>query len=82
IDTAPDAVLMVDDQGCVRAANGAAEAIFKRSTEDLIDLSVEQLVPLFAAATGGDPTRPFGGASLECMLGQTLSATGRRADGG
>ncbi|MGL4313723.1 MAG: two-component system sensor histidine kinase NtrB, partial [Sphingomonas sp.] len=81
VNTAPDAVFMVNERGLISAANGAAERIFGRPSNHLIGASVEQLVPAFAAAKGSDPGRAYAGAPIEGLLGKTLTLTGIRADG-
>ena len=42
---APDAILLVDASGVIRYANQAVEALFGYTTNEIIGLSVEQLVP-------------------------------------
>ncbi|MEZ4650220.1 MAG: ATP-binding protein [Candidatus Eisenbacteria bacterium] len=45
IDALPTAVLMVDETGRIVLANSAAEPIFRYSREEMLGLSVEDLVP-------------------------------------
>lgn len=81
INTAPDAVLMIDDRGLIRAANGAADRIFGGGSDDVMGARIERLVPAFAIARGSDPDRPYASADLDTMLGGALALTGLRTDG-
>lgn len=44
-DAAPDALVLVDDRGRIRAANLASEQLFRHSVETLVAMSVDDLVP-------------------------------------
>lgn len=44
-DAAPDALVLVDDIGRIRAANLAGEHLFGHSVETLVAMSVDELVP-------------------------------------
>lgn len=45
LDAAPDAMIIIDAEGCVRYANGQASALFGYEHDAIVGHSVEQLMP-------------------------------------
>ena len=45
LEAAPDAIVIVDRQGCIALVNKQAEKLFGYSREELLDNSVEMLIP-------------------------------------
>jgi two-component system, sensor histidine kinase len=57
LDTAQDAILMVDGAGTIRAANPGAERIFGRSPDSLIGQDLDVVAPRALGAIGAGDTR-------------------------
>lgn len=77
-DSHPDALLLVDDSGCIVSANQQAERLFGYPAGGLSGLSVEQLMPesmreahrgLRAGYMADPQLRPMGG-SMMSLIGQ------------
>ncbi|HET9073155.1 MAG TPA: PAS domain S-box protein [Solirubrobacteraceae bacterium] len=81
IDTAPDGMVIVDEQARIVLVNAEAERMFGYAREELLGQSIEVLLPLpvrerhetLRSAFAADPHTRFRGAGLELA--------GRRADG-
>jgi len=54
IETAPDAIIMADEEGCIRSANAATARIFGCDIADILGSPIQRLVPsLVLEARGG-----------------------------
>ena len=53
LDTAPDAMLVIDVRGRIVAANGQCEALLQWSRDELIGRSLDMLVPDGVPKVGG-----------------------------
>ncbi len=51
LDTAPDGIVILDEDGNVELANRATAAIFERDRIDLMGMHVSELIPNFISAT-------------------------------
>lgn len=81
LDTAPDAILVVDRSGTIQLVNLQTERIFGYSRTDLIGQSLEVLIPeRFRGAHGGHLAHYFHQPRIRSM-GSGLELFGRRADG-
>jgi PAS domain S-box-containing protein len=77
VDTAPDAIITVDDQGCVQWCNQATVSIFGQNLDDLRGKALSAVVPALDGRSMQEWFRDYGIAnrvlSYECK--------GRRAEG-
>jgi len=81
LESAPDAMLMVDADGAIRFANGQVTALFGYSREELIGRSVEMLLPERMRATHSAHRIDFARVDRRRAMGSGLDLRGRRADG-
>ncbi len=81
LESSPDAVLLVDDEGLIIFANNVAEKLFYYPKKKLIGMNVDELVPLRARNHHDQLRKKFQGIprSRAMASGQSLSAT--RNDG-
>lgn len=80
-ECAPDAVLVVDRDGCISRVNARAEATFRYGRDELIGRAVEILIPeRFAARHVAHRTRYLQEPRLRPM-GANLDLYGKRKDG-
>ncbi|MDP1691786.1 MAG: GAF domain-containing protein [Burkholderiaceae bacterium] len=77
----PDGVLVVNAQGRVVLANGAASDLLGYSREALQDLTVEDLVPANAAPRHAALRHAYAHAPKSRPMGTDLDLSARRADG-
>ncbi len=77
----PDAILVTDGQGVMRAANPRAEELFGYSSEELVGQRVEMLVP--ERSRGGHPSHreDYGAAPRARQMGAAMNLFGLRKDG-
>jgi PAS domain S-box-containing protein len=77
----PDAILVTDGNGVVRAANPRAEQLFGYASEELIDQQVEMLVP--ARFRGGHPRHRenYSAHPRTRQMGAAMNLFGLRKDG-
>ncbi|MBL0125489.1 MAG: diguanylate cyclase [Betaproteobacteria bacterium] len=78
----PDALLVVDSEGCIRQGNARVEALFGYSRDELIGHEVEILVPeRLAARHVGHRARFAADPKLRHMGASLMDAFARRKDG-
>lgn len=77
----PDAVLVVDRDGCITRANSQAEKMFGYNRNELIGQTVEILIPLRFAARHVEHRSRFLAQPLLRPMGTGLELFGRRKDG-
>ena len=81
LDTAPDAMVVVDASGTISFANLQTETIFGYRRDQLLGKALEVLIPeRFRATHGGHMARYYAQPSTRHM-GAGLALFGRRADG-
>src|SRR5690348_2320697 len=81
VDSAPDAMVVVDQQGVIRLVNVRTEELFGYAREELIGQPIELLVPeRFRAAHVGNRTQ-YIEAPKRRPMGSNLELSGRRKDG-
>lgn len=81
IESAPDAILELDQGGKILIANRTAERIFGYAKGDLIGLSVGELVPLIDRGAHAARRHAFMRAGLARPVGKGLDLAAARKDG-
>jgi two-component system, sensor histidine kinase len=81
LDAAPDAIIILDDDGIVRFANRQVSTLFGYTHDQVIGLSVEQLMPERFRSRHVTHRRDYALARRMRPMGQGLSLFGRRRDG-
>lgn len=81
IELAPDAMLVVDDQGIIVYANRKASAVFGCRREDILHQRVEYLLPERFRARHSDHRRRFAADGRMRPMGAGLDLYARRWDG-
>jgi PAS domain S-box-containing protein len=81
VESAPNAMIMVDPAGRITLVNAQTETVFGYSREELIGLSIETLIPeRYHPSHPGDRVRYFDAPSARAM-GAGRELFGRRKDG-
>jgi PAS domain S-box-containing protein len=80
-DAAPDAMVLVDDTGRIRAANLASEHLFGHSIETLVDMSVDDLVPADLHGPHAARRAQYDANPTRRPMGQGRRLEALRADG-
>jgi PAS domain S-box-containing protein len=81
LDAAPDAIVVVDDNGLIDLVNVQTERLFGYARSELIGQDLEVLIPVrFRQGHGSHLTRYFGNPGARAM-GSGLELFGRRKDG-
>lgn len=81
LETAPDAMVIVDERGCIDFVNGQAEALFGYDRTELTGQPVEVLIPeRFREKHGGHRANFITSPKLRPM-GSGLALAGRHKDG-
>jgi PAS domain S-box-containing protein len=81
IENAPDAILQVDEAGCIVVANQTAVSMFRYGVEELLGKSVDMLVPEAFRSGHAAHRRGFASAGLTRPMGEGLDLFARRKDG-
>jgi PAS domain S-box-containing protein len=81
LDSAPDAMVIVDDSGEIRLANAATEKLFGYRREDLIGRKVELLLPERYRDRHSGHREGFFAAARAREMGAGSELLGRRRDG-
>ncbi len=81
LETAPDAMLVVDESGTVVLANSHAQRLFGYAEQALIGASIEDLVPAAAAEAHRRHRKRFFAAPDNRPMGAGTVLHGRRRDG-
>lgn len=81
LESAPDAILQVDERGIITIANRSAESIFGYKRAELLGSSVEMLVPMGNRTHHAEHRRSFMDAGVSRPMGQGLELSARRKDG-
>jgi PAS domain S-box-containing protein len=81
LDTAPDAMVVVNHQGKISFVNAQTEKMFGYARRDLLGQPLDALIPeRFRKTHGGHVGRYFGNPGTR-LMGSGLELFGRRADG-
>ena len=81
VDTAPDALVVVDATGTIRLVNGHAERLFAWNRTELVGRPLELLVPDRASVTHAAHRRAFAADPRSRTMATSLQLAGRRSDG-
>ena len=81
LDAAPDAIIEVDENGCILVLNGMTEKLFGYRHEELIGQRVELLVPERLRTAHVQNRNRYGADPITRPMGTGLSLLGRRKDG-
>lgn len=81
LETAPDAIFEVDSKGRFILVNAAAETIFGYTREELMNLTVEALIPDSARAGHAAHRAEYHRKPVTRPMGIGMELTGRRKDG-
>lgn len=81
IENAPDAILQVDSNGRILIANRTAETIFGYSREELLGMSVDNLVPQAARGRHAGHREALAAAGVSRPMGIGLDLHALRKDG-
>jgi PAS domain S-box-containing protein len=81
IENAPDAILQVDSMGLVVLANRTAELVFGYSRDELIEMSVDALVPEAARSRQPAHRKGFEATGESRPMGMGLDLCAVRKDG-
>lgn len=80
-DAAPDAMVLVDEAGCIRAANLTSEHLFGHPVETMVEMSVEELVPAEIRGRHTALREQFSATPTRRPMGQGRRLEALRADG-
>jgi PAS domain S-box-containing protein len=81
LQAAPDATIMVNDNGIILMANQHAQVVFGYTPDELLGEHVELLLPKAMAARHRGHRRGYMRAPKNRMMGERLDIVGRRKDG-
>ena len=81
IESAPDGMIVVDDDGVIALCNPRAEALFGYEKGGLVGLNVDQLVPAAVRAGHAANRARFAGERRIGAMGASLDLFGLRKDG-
>jgi protein-histidine pros-kinase len=81
LESAPDAMVIVSQEGEIQLANAATEALFGYSREELVGRRVESLIPERYRARHPGHRAQFFSESRARPMGAGLDLSGRRKDG-
>jgi PAS domain S-box-containing protein len=81
LETSPDAVVVVDEMGCILFANLQTESLFNYAPGDLAGHSVDLLVPERLRGAHGHHRQSYVQSPRLRPMGSGLSLYGRRRDG-
>ncbi len=81
IDSSPDGLLLVDASGTIRLANPAAASLFGRTVEDMLDSSVDDLVPIENRQSHPNRRREFAASPSSRPMGTGLELSAQHSSG-
>lgn len=81
LEAAPDAILGVDERGCIAMVNAQAERLFGYGRNELIGQSVDILVPEAVRAAHPQHRARYFGAPAPRPMGANVQLSARRKDG-
>ncbi len=81
LESAPDAMVVVDEQGVIVLVNAQAEKLFGYERSELLEKRVEMLVPQDARAGHADQRSRYSADPHKRGIGTNLDLRGRRKDG-
>ena len=81
IESAPNGIVMVDDQGTIKRVNSATEKLFGYGRSELIGMSVDMLVPIERGAAHRTLREAYLRKPEARLMGVGRDLSGRRKDG-
>jgi PAS domain S-box-containing protein len=81
LDGAPDAILIVDTSGKIKFANQRVETVFGYAPDELLESSVDRLVPADYRATHASHRAAFARSPGTRSMGSVVGLFGQRKDG-
>jgi PAS domain S-box-containing protein len=81
VDTAVDAILVINDDGLIGSANPAAEALFGYTAREMVGQNVKMLMPEPYAGEHDNYIRHYRQTGQRKIIGIGREVTGRRKDG-
>jgi len=78
---ASDAMLIVDDAGCIRTANARSEEVFGYRVDELVGRSIEELIPPRFRESHAQHRARFRKAPRSRPMGTNIALTARHRDG-
>ncbi len=81
IETAPDAIVIVDEDGAIKIANEQAETMFGYGHGEMIGSSVEDLVPERYREQHGQNRASYVQNPVKRQMGEHLALVARKRDG-
>ncbi|MFO1534411.1 MAG: PAS domain S-box protein [Thermoplasmatota archaeon] len=81
LESAPDAMVIVDEAGRIVFVNGQVERLFGYGRDELLGGAVETLIPASARARHAGHRAAFAGSPGQRPMGEGLDLRGRRKDG-
>jgi PAS domain S-box-containing protein len=81
LEAAPDAILEVDENGCIILMNARAETMFGYTREELLGCELEKLVPENVRKTHHKHREHYGAYPSTRPMGQGLTLHAQRKDG-
>jgi PAS domain S-box-containing protein len=81
LESAPDALVVVDERGRIQVVNSRTEQLFGYTRPELMSMSVDELVPQSLRSTHGGHRGKYFRDPTARPMGQGLELMGRRRDG-
>jgi PAS domain S-box-containing protein len=81
VDSAPDGMIVCDQQGRIVLVNAETERMFGYARDELVGASIDTLVPTGARAKHGQHVAGYTSAPRSRPMGIGMELTGRRKDG-
>ena len=81
LDAAPDAMIIIDDSGTIRFANRQVSSLFGYGHDEIVGLTVEQLMPERFRSRHIEHRHDYTEAQRPRAMGEGLGLFGRRLDG-
>ncbi|HEY0867925.1 MAG TPA: PAS domain S-box protein [Fimbriimonas sp.] len=81
IDTAPDAILLVNQDGLIELANEQAEEMFGYESGELLGISVEDLIPMEMRIQHISYREDYNTEPVKRRMGEHLATMAQRKDG-
>jgi PAS domain S-box-containing protein len=81
VDTAVDAIVVIDERGTVQAFNKAAEGIFGHAADEVVGRNVSMLMPALDAARHDGYLERYRATGERRIIGIGREVAGRRKDG-
>lgn len=81
LDTVPDAMVVIDEDGSIRSFSATAEKMFGYTAQEVLGQNVAMLMPAPDSSRHSDFLRSYRETGIRRIMGQTRRVFGRRKDG-